>query len=166
MRQFSADELARRSAEAQAIRAQWQGSYPWRQCANCCAQIHVGGRLYCDECLASDDPSQKSSDLTALTELRDELRDKACASVNNAALERKYSTQANAIDAAITALGEREKMVADKQKPLFAMSLGELNELQGQIMFYIQRKVCGDPRVAVHIPCSAAPSPPKGKGDE
>ena len=54
MARFTPDELVLRSVHASRQQAVWSGSYPWRECSFCFAQIHVGGLTICDECQALD----------------------------------------------------------------------------------------------------------------
>lgn len=91
-------------------------------------------------------------DIATLEELRDWLRNE----VDPSCPLLEY---ANAIDRLLT---ERAKMLAEKEKPLFEMSLAELQTMRGQIDSFIRIKVCGDPRVCVSFPTQ----PPKATADE
>lgn len=58
------DELVR-LAKAAARRANWTGNYPYRECVKCYAQIHVGGRTLCDECLKASEENLAQVDVFA-----------------------------------------------------------------------------------------------------
>lgn len=49
---FTDEELRQRWRQMEMARRDWSGPYPWRHCQGCYAQIHVGGRSYCDACVA------------------------------------------------------------------------------------------------------------------
>ena len=47
---FTLEELQIRALQATRRWQLWQGPYPYRECSECFAQIHVGGISLCDDC--------------------------------------------------------------------------------------------------------------------
>lgn len=113
------------------------------------------------------------SDLTArLTEIRDELNrdiefDLAAADGGDTYCGKRAAKavrQREAIDAAITALGEREKMVAIPEGwrlVPFRITL----EMRNAVVDAAFARGRSDQELDWQVALSAAPSPPKGKGD-